>query len=128
MFYLMNTHKFEINTTPSGTATYATIASGVKNVQPKNDEKVANDVYLDGNGFGTTDVIGAQLSLAFSADRDYTDQAQNFIFGTLLSLGNSRRTDFRWTLPDGSIFTGPCTIANIEGPTGDAGSKGEVKF
>lgn len=127
-FQLMSSHKFEINTNPSGSATYAQLASGIKNVSPSNNEKTQEDMYLDGGGFGTTDVTQAQLALNFTGDRDYSDPAQNFIIGTLLSIGPGRRTDFRWTLPDGSIYYGNCTISNITGPTGDAGAKGEIKF
>jgi hypothetical protein len=127
-FSLMTNHLFEINTNPGGAANYATIAVGIKNVAPANNESLAQDAYLDGNGFGSTDVIGAQLILAFTGDRDYADPAQNYVVGLLLNLGASRKTDFRWTEPNGGKFTGSCTIANISGPTGDAGSKGEISF
>lgn len=128
-FFLMNTHKFEIDTTSGGpTPTWATLAAGIKNVAPSNNEKTAQDFYMDGNGFGTTDVIQAQVTLQFTADRDYKDDAQNYIMGLALEVGTSRRTQFKWTEPDGGVFTGDCTIANITGPSGDAGAKGEVKF
>jgi hypothetical protein len=125
----MSGHTFEIDTTGgSATPAWAKLASGIKNVSPSNNEKTSDDIYLDGNGFGTTDVIQAQLTLSFTADRDYGDAAQNYIVGKLLSLGTSRHTKFQWTLPDTSQFQGDCTIANITGPTGDAGAKGEIKF
>jgi hypothetical protein len=128
-FELMNKHKFEINTTP-GTqpGTYAEIKAGITNVEPNNNEELAQDRYLDGDGYGETDVIGAQLVLTFTGHRKYGDAAQDFIFGKLLELGPSRRTEFRWTEPDGGIFEGQCTIANITGPSGDAGAKGEISF
>lgn len=128
-FQLMNAHKFEIDTSGgTGTATYSPIAKGIKNVSPENNENLAQDTYLDGNGFGTTDVIGAQLILTFTGDRDYSDVAQNFIMGLLLEVGTKRKALFRWTEPDGGKFEGTVTIANISGPTGDAGAKGEIKF
>lgn len=129
MFELMSKHKFEINTTPgTSPGTLAAIAVGITNVEPGNNEELAQDKYLDGEGFGETDVIGAQTVLAFTGHRNYEDAAQNFIFGKLLELGPSRRTEFTWTEPDGGIFTGNCTIANISGPSGDAGAKGEISF
>lgn len=128
-FQLMNTHKFEINTVPGSTpGTFAVIAAGIKNVAPSNNEKLAQDNYLDGQGFGSTDVIQAQVILSFTGDRNYGDAAQEFIMGLLLDVGASRKTDFKWTEPNGGLFTGPCTIANISGPSGDAGGKGEIKF
>lgn len=129
MFELMYKHKFEINTTP-GTepGTLVQIAKGVKNVAPAINENLDQTPYLDGNGFSTSEVIGAQLTLAFTADRDYDDAAQNFIFGKMIALGAARHATFTWTEPDGGKFTGDCTIANIAPPSGDAGAKGECSF
>lgn len=128
-FELMNKHIFEINTTPGvSPGTYARIAEGITNVEPNNNEELSQDRYLNGDGYGETDVIGAQLVLTFTGHRKYGDPAQDFIFGKLLELGPSRRTTFRWTEPDGGIFEGECTIANISGPSGDAGAKGEISF
>jgi hypothetical protein len=130
-FELMNKHTFEINTTPEaeqGMETYAPIAAGITNVEPNNNEELSQDRYLDGDGYGETDVIAAQLVLTFTGHRKYGDAAQDYIFGKLLELGANRRTTFRWTEPDGGVFEGDCTIANISGPSGDAGSKGEISF
>jgi hypothetical protein len=128
-FHTMNEHLFELNTVPGTTpGTYAPLKAGIKNVATKNNEKLDQATYLDGNGFGSTDVIAAQMTLAFTADRKDGDAAQDYIFNQSLSIGTARRTQFRWTLPDASKFEGDCTIANVEGPSGDAGSKGEFKF
>jgi hypothetical protein len=129
MFELMNAHTFSINTTPgTDPGTLAPIAKGITNVEPANNEELSQDKYMDGNGFGETDVIGAQTTLAFTGHRDYEDAAQKFIFSKVLELGTGRRTNFEWTEPDGGKFTGDCTIANISGPSGAAGSKGEISF
>lgn len=124
-FNLMNEHTFEIETAPS---TYSTLASGINNAEPANNEELSQDRYMDSDGFADTDVIGAQLTLAFTGHRKYGDAAQDYIFGKLLTLGSDRRTKFKWTEPDGGVFEGSCTIANISGPTGAAGAKGEVSF
>lgn len=129
MFELMNKNKFEVNIKPGETpGTYAPIAAGITNVELNNNEELSQDRYLDSDGYGETDIIGAQLVLTFSGHRKYGDPAQDFIFGTLLELGPNRRTEFRWTEPDGGVFEGECTIANITGPSGDAGAKGEISF
>lgn len=128
-FGLMNAHTFEIDTSEGdGAGTYARIASGITNVEPATNEELSQDKYLDGDGYGETDVISAQLTLAFSGHRKYGDPAQDYIFAKSLLLGGSRRTNFRWTEPDGGIFEGPCTIANLSQPSGDAGAKGEIGF
>ncbi|MBO1515605.1 phage tail tube protein [Metabacillus bambusae] len=128
-FELMNSHAFKINTVPGTTpGTLVAIAAGITNVEPANNEGLDQTQYLDGEGFTETDVINAQMVLAFTGHRKYGDAAQDFIFGKLLELGTGRRTDFEWTEPDGGIFTGDCTIANISGPSGAAGAKGEISF
>jgi hypothetical protein len=129
MFELMNAHAFSINTVPGTTpGTLAVIGKGITNVEPSNNEELSQDKYLDGGGFGETDVIGAQTVLSFSGHRFYGDPAQDFIMGLMLKLGEDRRTNFEWTEPDGGKFTGACTIANISGPSGAAGAKGEISF
>ncbi len=128
-FSLMNEHVFKINSVPGSTpGTMVAIAKGITNVEPNNNEELSQDKYLDGNGYGETDVIGAQTVLTFTGHRNYGDAAQDFIYSKTLSLGNGRRTNFEWTEPNGGKFAGSCTIANISGPSGDAGAKGEISF
>lgn len=126
---LQSAHRFEINTTPGvSPGTYARLAAGLNNFEPSFNEEVAQDTYLDGDGFASSAVTGAQLTLSFSGHRLYGDPAQDFIFGKAFDLGPGRETDFKWTLPDGTLIQGTCTIANIEGPSGDANAKGEISF
>jgi len=127
-FELMNAHKFSINTTPGATpGTLAPIAKGITDVQPNNNEQLSQDNYMDGDGFGETDVIGAQPILTFTGHRFFGDPAQDYIFSKTLDI-TSRRTNFEWTEPDGGKISGDCTIANISGPSGAAGAKGEISF
>ena len=126
-FDLMNAHKFSINTTPNeASESYARLAKGFNNAEPNFNEETSQDKYFDGSGYAETDVIGAQLTISLSGHRFYGDPAQDYIFGTVLELGPARRTTFKWEEPDGGIFEGPCTIANISGPSGEAGAKGEI--
>jgi hypothetical protein len=128
-YVLQSEHMFEINTAPGTTpGTYARVGAGLNNFEPSNNEEVSQDTYLDGGGFAESEVTGAQLIITFSGHRKIGDPAQDFIFGKLLSIGSDRKTDFRWTLPNGDKIEGPCTIANIEGPSGDANAKGEISF
>jgi len=125
---LQSSHKFEIDTTPGAVATYAVLGAGLNNFEPSPNEELSQDNYLDGEGFSETEVTGAQLVISFSGHRKIGDPAQDFIFSKLLSIGKGRKTNFRWTLPNDDKFEGPCTIANIEGPGGDANAKGEISF
>lgn len=128
-FNIMNDHKFSINTAATGaTETFSPVAKGISSAEPTFNEETADDSYMDGDGFSETDIIRIQPSIAFEGHRDYEDEAQNFIYSKVLSVGAGRRTTFKWEQPDGSILTGPCTIASIEGPGGGSGEKGAISF
>lgn len=127
MFNLMNEHTFDIEN-DEATPEFVSIGAGITSAEPNFNEETTQDKYFNGNGFGETDVVGAQLVISFSGHRKYGDPAQDYIFGKALTLGTSRRTNFKWTEPDGGIFEGDATIANISGPSGEAAAKGEVSF
>ena len=130
-FLLQTQHLFEIKTDKdesTGEPIWERLAAGISSVEPSANDELAQDVYLDGEGLGETDIIGAQLILAFSGHRLYGDPAQDYIFSKMMELGPGRRTELRWTLPNGDKLEGPITIANLSGPSGDAGGKGEIEF
>lgn len=128
-FLLQSSHLLELDVTPKGEVeTFERLGAGITGMEPDPNDEIAQDKYYDGEGFGETDVIGAQLVLSFSGHRKYGDAAQDYIFSLLLEPGPARRTNLRWTLPDQSIYEGPVTIAAITGPGGDAGAKGEIGF
>lgn len=127
---LQSEHQFEIRTDPEavGAGVFAVLAAGITSFEPSFNEEVAQDQYLDGDGYGSSSVTGGQLVISFEGHRKYGDEAQDYIYGLKYSLGTGRETEFRWTEPDGTITTGDVTIASIEGPSGDANSKGEISF
>jgi len=122
-------HLFEIDITPEESEpTWARLARGLNNFEPSTNDEIDQTHYLDGDGYATTTVMGGQLVITFSGHRYFGDPAQDWIFANMIEIGNKRETQFRWTLPSGEVFQGPCTIANIEGPSGDANAKGEISF
>lgn len=128
-FLLQSSHLLELDIAPSETdGEFVRLGGGINSMEPDPNDEIAQDNYYDGEGFGETDVIGAQLVLTFGGHRKYGDPAQDYIFSVLLEPGPARRTNLRWTLPDGSEYEGPVTIAAITGPGGEAGAKGEIGF
>lgn len=126
-FHLMYEYVFDIDTTGnSGTPSWARMAEGFINASPSNNEELAQDKYLDGEGFGEADVIGAQQVITFTGHRSIGNAAQDYIFGKVFSIGPNRRSRFRMTDPSGNVVEAPCTIANIQSFGGDAGAKAEV--
>lgn len=128
-FLLQSEHKIEIDINPDGEmGEMAALAAGITEMDPNVEDELSQDRYYDGGGFGETDVTGSQLIITFGGHRKYGDPAQDYIFSTLLETGGGRRTNLEWTLPNGDIYKGNVTIAEISGPGGEAGEKGEIEF
>lgn len=126
-FNLMYEYKFDIDTTGgSATPSFVPMAAGFQNATPSNNEELSQDKYLDGMGFGETDVIAAQQVITFTGHRKFGDAAQDYIFGKTYTVGTARRTKVKITHPNGTVIESACTLANIQDFGGDAGAKAEV--
>ena len=120
---------FEIDINPEGPdPQWERLAKGISNFEYSTNDEIDQTHYLDGDGYATTTVMGGQITLTITGHRYYGDPAQDWIFSKSLEIGTGRETQFRWTMPDGGQYEGPCTIANITGPSGDANAKGEISF
>lgn len=113
---------FELDTNPSGTASYARLGAGLESGNPSLNEDIQQKGFLDGNGGKSTRSTGFQLIYAFSGERRPGDTAQDFIFSRMLEMGDGRLTNFRATKASGDVYSGACSIANIQPPGGDANS------
>jgi len=118
----------ELDSNFGGTENWVKLATGINNIAPANNDSIDQKTYMDGEGFGSTDVIGMQLTLAVAGDRVLTDDAQNFVFENQYELGCGRKTQCRVTDSEGNYKLGGCTICNIVPPGGDAPSKGAFTF
>jgi hypothetical protein len=114
----MNLH--EIDTTPTGTAIYSRLGDGISSAALNGNEKVDSKSYLNDNGGESSNVVGNHLTWDFSGDRIPGDAAQDFIASKILALGSGRITNFRNTLADGTIISGPVTMSDIVITGGDA--------
>ncbi len=119
---------YEIDTTPLTTATYVRLAVGISGAEPDNNENLAQDNYLDGDGFGSSDVIGAQHIVSFTGHRVVGNVAQDYIAAMKLELGDARKTHLRYTDAAGNQISGSVTLCNIKEGGGDAGSKKDFTF
>lgn len=125
-FLIQSKHKFHIDTTPDAAEpTYVRLARGFSSFEPGGNEDTDQTPYLDGGGLKSTTVMGGQITLTFEGHRYYGDPAQDYIFSKAAKL-DERETRFKWEEPDGTLTEGSVTIASIEGPSGEAGSKGEI--
>lgn len=127
-------NKFEIDTAgdqdPANidNATWARLAGGISQVTPSSNETTTTDEYYDGEGFGTSDVTGKRLQLAFTGNRKIGDTAQDYVAAHELSIGDDLKTLMRWTKPDGQTVTGLITMTAIVSSGGNAGAKQTFSF
>jgi hypothetical protein len=119
---------YEIDTTPLTTATYVRLGVGIATGEADNNENLAQDSYLDGEGFGSTDVIGAQHIVSFSGHRVIGNTAQDYVAAMKLELGDARKTRLRYTDAAGNVISGNVTLANIKDGGGEAGAKKDFSF
>jgi hypothetical protein len=119
----------EIDVTPTGSArTYARLGAGISSAVPSNNDSVDQSTYLNGDGYASSEVIGAQKTIAFSGHRLTGDTAQDFIDSTQEELGDGRKSSYKFTDSIGNQVSGECTIANIVIGGGDAAAKKEIAF
>jgi hypothetical protein len=119
---------YEIDITPLSSPTYVRLAVGISGADPDNNENLAQDTYLDQDGYGSTDVIGAQHIVSFSGHRVVGNPAQDYIASMKLELGDARKTHLRYTDAGGNQISGSVTMANIKEGGGDAGAKKDFTF
>ena len=128
-FAMNYTNLYEIDTTPYGDSrTWVRVGAGINSVSWEGNEEVAQDPYYDGDGLSSSDVTGGQIVGSFEGHRVYGDAAQDYIAGLTLKYGEDRKTNFRWTQPNGDQLEGIVTIANIAPQSGDPNAKSDFGF
>lgn len=120
---------YELDITPEAVEpTWARLGPGLTTADPGNNEDIDQTKYLDGDGFGSSAVIGMQRTVSFSGHRVVGDAAQDFIASVEYEAGSERETTFRAYDAQGNKVQKECTIANIDFGGGDAGAKQDVSF
>lgn len=128
-FAMNYSNLYEIDITPNGAArTFVRVGEGINSVEWEGNEEVAQDPYYNGDGFTSSDITGGQLVGTFEGHRYYGDPAQDYIASLLLAYGEDRKTNFRWTAPNGNVIEGGVTVANIAPQSGDPNAKSDFGF
>ena len=119
--YINSKMKFEIDSTPTGpTPTYIAFTKVITAAPMSGNDKVDQTVYIGDDGFGSSNVIGKQDTIAFTGHYDGSDAASKIIMGMNNDIGDSRKRKFKVTYPDGATLAGEVTIANINIGEGNA--------
>ena len=113
-----------INTTPSGeTPTWKSLAALTKNMAQSLNEVLYQASYYSNKGWGSTEVTGAQMTLALTGDVKPEDEACAYLLGedVLYGIGEARKNHLKLVKGTKAIIW-PVTIANITPAYGDAGA------
>lgn len=111
-----------INTSPGEeSATWASLAALTKNMAESLNEVLYQASYYKDKGWGSTEVVGAQLTLTLTGDCKPTDAAYEYITGedVMYGLGEARKTHMKLTKGDKYVIW-PITLANITKGRGDS--------
>lgn len=111
-----------INTNPTEeTATWVSMAAFTKNMAESLNEVLYQASYYADKGWGSTEVVGAQLTLTLTGDCKPTDPAYEYITGedVMYGFGEARKTHIKLTRGDKSVIW-PVTLANITKGRGDS--------
>lgn len=111
-----------INTTPEAeTAKWASLAALTKNMSESLNEVLYQASYYADKGYGSTEVVGAQLTLTLTGDCKPTDEAYEYITSdtVMYGLGSARKTHIKLVREDKYIIW-PVTLANITKGRGDS--------
>lgn len=121
----------ELNITPEAEEpTWAYALFGISSCAPSSDESTSDDTYYNDFGDTRTTVESVKVSIEMSGHRYYGNACQDWIQSLALKTGSDRETDYRWTMPDGTILEGRCTLMGLTpgSAMGDANSKGEFSY
>lgn len=134
-FLVMYGVEVQINTKPSGTASYKTIGDGITNVSEALNEVVQQMYYLINKGFGQSEVTAMHPAITFTGHRIEGDDAQDYIFGLKYSLGSARKTDIKIKVfnPEDatdvfSNYTVGVTVTNIQELSGATENGSDISF
>ncbi len=106
-----------------GTPQWASLAELMTNMSQSLNEVLHQVTYYADKGWGSTEVIGAQLTLTLTGAVKPGDKACDYILSdkVMFELGNARKTHLK--LQKGKkVIIWPITLANITPAYGDSGA------
>lgn len=114
-----------INTTPENDAapTWADMGNLMQNMSQSLNEVLHQATYWADKGWGSTEVIGAQMTLTVTGAVKPDDKACAYLLSdkVLYGLGNARKTHLKLQKGE-KVIIWPVTLANITPAYGDSGA------
>ena len=104
-----------------GAAKWVSLAALTKNMAESLNEVLYQASYYADQGWGSTEVVGAQLTLTLTGDCKPSDPAYEYITSekVMYGLGEARKTHMKLTKGDKYVIW-PITLANITKGRGDS--------
>lgn len=124
-------HKFRyyIDITPTGASrTWKRIAKGISSYVEAYNDNIDQTAYIDGNGYGSSDKIGAQYIGTGTGHRVFGDSAQDYIASKKPLLGDDVKSYFKGYNQFGDSVQVGVTICNVVDSGGEAQGKTEFSF
>ncbi len=123
-FSLNNRVLVEVDSTPLGSSrTWLKLAAGITSAVDSHNDSTDDTAYLDGGGYGNSDIIGKQYTLAITGHRIIGNPAQDYIMTLQGEFGDDAKTYVRYTRPNGHRTQAYVTASEIVDSGGDANAK-----
>ena len=123
-FSLNNRVRVEVDSTPLGASrTWLKLAAGITSAVDSHNDSTDDTAYLDGGGYGNSDIIGKQYTLAITGHRIIGNPAQDYIMTLQGEFGDDAKTYVRYTRPNGHRTQAYVTASEIVDAGGDANAK-----
>lgn len=114
--------KYQVGTEKAD-VTFKTLGSGIKEVAQSAEEDAEDVPYYDLEGGKETIFSGITGIYTVTGDRDYGDEAQNFIRAKLYD-SEDRKLYLKITEPNGAVVEGFATVGEIVAGGGEASKRG----
>jgi hypothetical protein len=123
-FSLNNRVLVEVDSTPLGASrTWLKLANGIMSAIESHNDSTDDTAYLPDGGYGNSDIIGKQYTVAITGHRVIGNPAQDYIVSLQGEFGDDAKTYIRYTKPNGYRTQARASVAEIVDSGGDANAK-----
>ena len=105
-------NQFKINTSSTGTASYAAIAD-CETFSVSFDNGVEEWTPFDSEGWIRRLLTAKAVTISVTAKRNVGDTGNDFVSGLAWKNGRDAEAGFQWTFPDGTVVTLDGAVINV---------------
>ena len=121
-------NQFKVDTSPSSTPSYATIAD-CETFEVSFDNGVEEWTPFESEGWTRRLMTAKSVTITVSGKRNIGDTGNDFISGLSFANGQSAQAGFQWTFPDGTVVTFADAVINVTNNLGgDATNVAPLEF